>query len=229
MRQYYVNHRWLGGMLTNWKAISGSIKTLADLEATLADEAAGLTKKEMLRLVRRRNKLELALGGIRDMGACRRARGHRYEQGRHRDSGGASWASRSLRSSTAIAIPTSSPIPFPATTMRSVRSTSIATCSLARSSTVFRWSSPPRAPISGAAEQGLARICRRSMATRPMATEAARRRRPMATRPRLPRKRRRWRRGRGGRGSAGRWRRGPRCPRRYHRRCRRGATGARGG
>ena len=66
--QYYVNHRWLGGMLTNWKAISGSIKTLADLEATLADEAAGLTKKEMLRLVRRRNKLELALGGIRDMG-----------------------------------------------------------------------------------------------------------------------------------------------------------------
>ena len=66
--QYYVNHRWLGGMLTNWKAISGSIKTLADLEATLADESAGLTKKELLQLVRRRNKLELALGGIRDMG-----------------------------------------------------------------------------------------------------------------------------------------------------------------
>ena len=66
--QYYVNHRWLGGMLTNWKAISGSIKTLSDLEATLADESAGLTKKEMLQLVRRRNKLELALGGIRDMG-----------------------------------------------------------------------------------------------------------------------------------------------------------------
>ena len=66
--QYYVNHRWLGGMLTNWKAISGSIKTLADLEATLADESAGLTKKEMLQLVRRRNKLELALGGIREMG-----------------------------------------------------------------------------------------------------------------------------------------------------------------
>lgn len=67
--QYYVNHRWLGGMLTNWKAISGSIKTLADLEATLADESAGLTKKELLQLVRRRNKLELALGGIRDMGS----------------------------------------------------------------------------------------------------------------------------------------------------------------
>ncbi len=66
--QYYVNHRWLGGMLTNWKAISGSIKTLAELEATLADESAGLTKKELLQLVRRRNKLELALGGIRDMG-----------------------------------------------------------------------------------------------------------------------------------------------------------------
>ena len=66
--QYYVNHRWLGGMLTNWKAISGSIKTLAELEETLADETAGLTKKELLQLVRRRNKLELALGGIRDMG-----------------------------------------------------------------------------------------------------------------------------------------------------------------
>ena len=66
--QYYVNHRWLGGMLTNWKAISGSIKTLAELEETLADESAGLTKKELLQLVRRRDKLELALGGIRDMG-----------------------------------------------------------------------------------------------------------------------------------------------------------------
>ncbi len=66
--QYYVNHRWLGGMLTNWKAISGSIKTLSDLESTLADQEAGLTKKELLQLVRRRNKLDLALGGIRDMG-----------------------------------------------------------------------------------------------------------------------------------------------------------------
>ena len=66
--QYYVNHRWLGGMLTNWKAISSSIKTLADLESTLADQEAGLTKKERLHLGRRRNKLDLALGGIRDMG-----------------------------------------------------------------------------------------------------------------------------------------------------------------
>ena len=66
--QYYVNHRWLGGMLTNWKAISSSIKTLADHETTLADENAGLTKKEMLQLVRRRDKLDRALGGIRDMG-----------------------------------------------------------------------------------------------------------------------------------------------------------------
>ncbi len=66
--QYYVNHRWLGGMLTNWKAISGSIKTLTDLETTLASPDAGLTKKEMLRLVRRRDKLDMALGGIREMG-----------------------------------------------------------------------------------------------------------------------------------------------------------------
>jgi small subunit ribosomal protein S2 len=66
--QYYVNHRWLGGMLTNWKAISSSIKTLADHESTLGDEEAGLTKKEMLQLVRKRDKLDRALGGIRDMG-----------------------------------------------------------------------------------------------------------------------------------------------------------------
>ncbi len=66
--QYYVNHRWLGGMMTNWKAISQSIKTLLDLERKLADENIGLTKKELLRLTRRCNKLERALGGIKEMG-----------------------------------------------------------------------------------------------------------------------------------------------------------------
>jgi len=66
--QYYVNHRWLGGMMTNWKAISGSIKTLIDFDAKLADEDLGLTKKELLQLTRRRDKLERALGGIKDMG-----------------------------------------------------------------------------------------------------------------------------------------------------------------
>ena len=67
--QYYVNHRWLGGMLTNWKTISNSIRTLRDLENQLSsDESRGLTKKELLNLTRQRDKLELALGGIKEMG-----------------------------------------------------------------------------------------------------------------------------------------------------------------
>jgi small subunit ribosomal protein S2 len=68
--QYYVNHRWLGGMLTNWKTISHSIKRLRDLEAQLGDPATqqGFTKKELLNLSRERDKLERALGGIKDMG-----------------------------------------------------------------------------------------------------------------------------------------------------------------
>lgn len=66
--QYFVNHRWLGGMMTNWKAVSGSIKTLITLEEQLADENLGLTKKEVLQLTRRRDKLDRALGGIKDMG-----------------------------------------------------------------------------------------------------------------------------------------------------------------
>ena len=66
--QYYVNHRWLGGMMTNWKAVSGSIKTLINLEEQLADENLGLTKKEILQLTRKHDKLDRALGGIKDMG-----------------------------------------------------------------------------------------------------------------------------------------------------------------
>ncbi|MBV8237635.1 MAG: 30S ribosomal protein S2 [Sphingomonas sp.] len=66
--QHFVNHRWLGGMLTNWKTISNSIKRLKGLEEQLSGNAAGLTKKEVLQLTRERDKLELSLGGIRDMG-----------------------------------------------------------------------------------------------------------------------------------------------------------------
>lgn len=66
--QYYVNHRWLGGMLTNWKTISQSIKRLRDVENRLASETEGLTKKELLNLTRERDKLERALGGIKEMG-----------------------------------------------------------------------------------------------------------------------------------------------------------------
>lgn len=66
--QYYVNHRWLGGMLTNWRTISNSIKRLRTLEEQLAEETSGLTKKELLQLTRERDKLERALGGIKEMG-----------------------------------------------------------------------------------------------------------------------------------------------------------------
>lgn len=66
--QYYVNHRWLGGMLTNWSTISISIKRLKDLDGMLADDNVGLTKKELLRLTRERDRLERALGGIKEMG-----------------------------------------------------------------------------------------------------------------------------------------------------------------
>lgn len=68
--QYYVNHRWLGGMLTNWNTVSASIRTLKALEDRLnsPEVLASLTKKEALDLARRRDKLERSLGGIRDMG-----------------------------------------------------------------------------------------------------------------------------------------------------------------
>ena len=67
--QYYVNHRWLGGMLTNWATVSHSIKRLRDLEGRLSsDEVSQLGKKEILQLTRERDKLELTLGGIKEMG-----------------------------------------------------------------------------------------------------------------------------------------------------------------
>jgi small subunit ribosomal protein S2 len=66
--QYYVNSRWLGGTLTNWKTISHSIKTLRQVDETLGKENSGLTKREMLELTRTKEKLDKALGGIKDMG-----------------------------------------------------------------------------------------------------------------------------------------------------------------
>ena len=66
--QYFVNARWLGGMLTNWKTISNSIQRLRHVEETLAAGAQGLTKKERLMLSRERDKLDRTLGGIKDMG-----------------------------------------------------------------------------------------------------------------------------------------------------------------
>ncbi|MBN8532252.1 MAG: 30S ribosomal protein S2, partial [Alphaproteobacteria bacterium] len=66
--QYYVNHRWLGGMLTNWRTVSNSIKALKKLEEQLGNDMHGLSKKEVLNLTRQREKLERSLGGIKDMG-----------------------------------------------------------------------------------------------------------------------------------------------------------------
>lgn len=66
--QYYVNHRWLGGTLTNWRTVSGSIARLRELESVLAGEGQGRSKKELLTLTREKDKLELSLGGIKDMG-----------------------------------------------------------------------------------------------------------------------------------------------------------------
>ena len=66
--QYYVNYRWLGGMLTNFKTISQSIKRLRELDERITTEESGLTKRELLELTRHRDKLERALGGIKDMG-----------------------------------------------------------------------------------------------------------------------------------------------------------------
>jgi small subunit ribosomal protein S2 len=67
--QYYVNYRWLGGMLTNWGTVSSSIKTLIQYEKILNDENSVLTKKELGNIEKKRQKLDKALGGIREMGA----------------------------------------------------------------------------------------------------------------------------------------------------------------
>lgn len=66
--QYYMNHRWLGGTLTNWKTVSQSIKRLNEIDEQMTDGAEGLTKKERLGIEREQSKLQASLGGIREMG-----------------------------------------------------------------------------------------------------------------------------------------------------------------
>ena len=66
--QYYVNHRWLGGTLTNWRTVSGSIQRLRDTTSILEAGGEGRVKKELVNITRERDKLELSLGGIKDMG-----------------------------------------------------------------------------------------------------------------------------------------------------------------
>ena len=67
--QYYVNHRWLGGMLTNWKTASVSIRRLRELDELLTKDDVGFTKKELLKIERERDKLDRSLGGIRELGS----------------------------------------------------------------------------------------------------------------------------------------------------------------
>ena len=88
--QYYVNHRWLGGTLTNWRTISGSIARLRELEGVLDGDGEGRTKKELLQLTRERDKLELSPG--RHQGHGRHPRPDvrdRHQQGSDRDPGSA--------------------------------------------------------------------------------------------------------------------------------------------
>ena len=66
--QYYMNHRWLGGTLTNWKTISNSIQRLKQIDEIMSHGAEGLTKKERLIMEREQGKLQASLGGIREMG-----------------------------------------------------------------------------------------------------------------------------------------------------------------
>jgi small subunit ribosomal protein S2 len=66
--QYYVNHRWLGGMMTNWQTVSKSIRRLKDLKEQLDQGLDGMTKKEILKMTRQYQNLELSLGGIKEMG-----------------------------------------------------------------------------------------------------------------------------------------------------------------
>ncbi len=66
--QYYMNNRWLGGTLTNWETVSNSIRRLRSIDETLGGDVTGLTKKEQLNMTRERDKLELSLGGIAEMG-----------------------------------------------------------------------------------------------------------------------------------------------------------------
>ena len=67
--QHFVNHRWLGGMLTNWKTISNSIRRLRELDELLTKDDVGFTKKELLKIERERDKLDRSLGGIRELGS----------------------------------------------------------------------------------------------------------------------------------------------------------------
>ena len=66
--QYYMNHRWLGGTLTNWKTVSQSIQRLKNIDEAMEGGAEGLTKKERLQMEREQTKLQASLGGIREMG-----------------------------------------------------------------------------------------------------------------------------------------------------------------
>ena len=147
--QYFVNARWLGGMLTNWKTISASISRLRKLDEMLGEGAKGLTKKERLMLSRERGKLEKALGGIKDMGGTPDLV---FVIDTNKEALAIKEANRLKIPVIAILDTNCDPdgvaYPFPATTTRAAPSSSIATSSPARRSTAFRAARAPRASTS---------------------------------------------------------------------------------
>ena len=151
--QYYVNHRWLGGMLTNWKTISGSISRLRKVDELLAGGAQGLTKKERLMMSRERENLEKALGGIRDMGGIRTRSSW---QSRRRNAS----VFRLQRLSIRIAIRMGLRSRSRAMTMLGVRSRCIVICLRVRHLTVFHAAKALPALILGLWKSRLLRNCR---------------------------------------------------------------------
>jgi small subunit ribosomal protein S2 len=156
--QYYMNHRWLGGTLTNWKTVSQSIARLKEIDELMAHGAEGLTKKERLGMERDQQKLQASLGGIREMGGVPDLL---FVIDVNKEDlailEAASSASRSWPSSTPTARPTASTTSSPATMTPRAPSRSTATSSPARRSTACRPSSAPRASTSARSRSGRGR------------------------------------------------------------------------
>ena len=160
--QYFINHRWLGGTLTNWKTISQSIRRLRQLDDILADPQ-GRTKKEILHAHARARQAQPVAGRHQGHGRpARPAVRDRHEQGEHRHPGShASSASRSSPSSTPTAIPTASTSRSRATTTPAAPSRSIATSSRAPPSTASSAARSRPASTSAPPRRRRPRSCRR--------------------------------------------------------------------
>ena len=167
--QYFVNARWLGGMLTNWKTISASISRLRKVDELLGEGAKGLTKKERLMLSREREKLETALGGIKDMGGVPNLV---FVIDTNKEALAIKEANRLKIPVIAILDTNSDPdgISFSdsrPTTTPAAPSSSIAISSLARRSTAFRAARARRGSISAKPRRRSPKRCRRRSNRKP--------------------------------------------------------------